>query len=230
MTAAPRAPAVARRRAVEPEQCGAGREQDHHGQRRGDRPDGASGRALAASFVRRAASGARGAAAAAVVGPVASGGGASGGACRHLPLEMRDVAALGNGDAHRIALPASDVVAVEIAPQPPGLEPNHRIGLRIEGLVRAQRPRRATVNPFSRSARPASVSSTRKRSSVSAPRARLKRRVGQDPLPTARGSRPEWQVGRDGALPSPKRSVGGAIEPSPVGQTFPRQGQPTAGA
>ena len=41
----------------------------------------------------------------------------------------------GMGDQHRVLAAGVDIVAVEVAPKPPRLEPHYRIGLLIEGLV-----------------------------------------------------------------------------------------------
>ena len=133
-----------------------------------------------------------------------------------LPLEMRDVAALGNGDPHRVAAAGVDIVAVEVAAQPPRLQPHHRVGAGVEAARRGRRPRVATVKPFSRSERPSSVSSTRKRSrsrrralsrsdALDSMRSSWSRDVG-DRRRKARAARSASEVGRVGPSTSARRA------------------------
>ena len=100
---------------------------------------------------------------------------------RLVPFEMRDVLAFRNGDTHGVPGAGIDVVAVKVASQAPGFETDNRIGL--DSNV-ASRPKTAspTEYPFSLSARPASVSSTRYRRNARRRGLDLERRTVQDTL------------------------------------------------
>ena len=103
--------------------------------------------------------------------------------CRRalLPFEMRDVATLRDGDPHRVVAAGIDVVAVEVAAQPPRLEPHDRVGAGIEAVVAAEdlgRDREA-LQPVG-AARERLVDQETQQ--ITPPRTDVQRRSGEQPL------------------------------------------------
>ena len=100
---------------------------------------------------------------------------------RPVPLEMRDVAAFRNRDAHGVPSPGIDIVAVEVASQAPRFEPHDRVSLAIEGLVAPEDGERDRIprQPVGTSCKLLRHQIPQKRSP---PRAHVKSRARQDAI------------------------------------------------
>ena len=62
---------------------------------------------------------------------------------------MRDVLAFRNGDTHRVLGAVIDVVAVKVAPQAPGFEPDTRVKLGSKSrLAKDRKPERIPFQPI----------------------------------------------------------------------------------